>query len=133
MRIWMACLSCMVLAVAAVGAQGQTRQDRRPVHNIHLTEKSQINDAAALNRAISVMVRNVASCSPALAKDPKKCACSFADDMEKLKAAYAAAAARHAAWNAEDAVVSYDNPASGTSVTISLPAVKRQLDACAKR
>lgn len=133
MRIWIACLSCMILAVAAAHAQAQTRQQGRPIHNIHLTAKSEINDAAALNRAISVMVRNVASCRPALAKDPKNCACSFRDDMQKLKVAYDAAAARRPAWNAEDTVVSYDERASGTSVTISLPAVKRQIDACAKR
>jgi hypothetical protein len=123
----------MILAVAAASAQAQTRQQGRPVHKIHLTEKSEINDAAALSREISVMVRNVASCSPALAKDPATCACTFRDDMKRLKSAYAAAVAKHAGWNAEDAVVSYDKPASGTSVTISLPAVKRQLDACARR
>lgn len=133
MRILIACLSCTILAVAAARAQAQTRQQARPVHNIHLTEKSEISDAAAVNREISVMAGNVASCSPALAKDPKACACSFRDDMKKLKTAYDAAATKHAAWNAEDTVVSYDKPASGTSVTISLPAVKRQIDACAKR
>jgi len=53
--------------------------------------------------------------------------------MKKLKTAYDAAVAKHPAWNAKDTVVSYDKPASGTSVTISLPAVKRQIDACAKR
>lgn len=133
MRIRIARLSCMILAVATTHAQAQTHKRPTPVHNIHLTEKSEISDAAAVNREISVMVRNVASCSPALAKDPQGCACSFRDDMEKLKAAYAAAVAKHAGWNAEDTVVSYDNPASGTSITIIFPAVKRQLDACAKR
>lgn len=133
MRIWIACLSCIILAVATVGAQGQTRQQGRPVHNIHLTEKSEISDAAEVSRGISVMAGNVATCSPAAAKDAKTCACAFRDDMKKLKTAYDAAVARHATWSAEDTVVSYDKPASGTSVTISFPAVKRQIDACAKR
>lgn len=133
MRIWIACLSCMILAVAAAAAQAQSRQQGRPVHNIHLTEKSDISDAAAVDRAINVMARNVASCGPVLAKDPHTCACSFKDDMKKLKAAYDSAVAKHAAWNAEGTVVSYDKPASGTSVTIIFPAVKRQIDVCAKR
>jgi hypothetical protein len=133
MRMLTACLLWALLAVAAAHGQAQTHQRPRRVHHIHLVEKSAISDAAAVDGAINVMARNVASCSPALAKDPQGCACSFRDDMEKLKAAYAVAVARHAAWNADNTVVSYDKPATGTSVTISFPALKRQIDACAKR
>ncbi|HET9177313.1 MAG TPA: hypothetical protein VFQ24_03045 [Terriglobia bacterium] len=133
MRIRIACLSGAILAVAATHAQAQTRQQPTPGHNIQLKENGDISDAAAVNRAISVMVKDVASCSPALAKDPATCACSFRDDLKKLRTAYDAAVAKHAAWNAEGTVVSYEGPVSGRSVTISLPAVKRQLEACAKR
>jgi hypothetical protein len=133
MRIRIACLLCAILAVAAAHAQAQTRQKGTRVHNIQLKEKSDITDAAAVNRAISVMARNVASCGPVSAKDPQSCACSFKDDLKKLKAAYDASAAKHPAWEAETAVVSYVDSASGMSVTINFPSVKRQLEACAKR
>lgn len=133
MRIWITCLSCIILAAAAFSAQAQTHRQPAPVHNIQLKENGDISDAAVVNHAISVMVKDVASCSPALAKDPTTCACSFRDDLKKLRTAYDTAVAKHAAWNAEATVVSYEGPVSGRSVTISLPAVRRQLEACAKR
>jgi hypothetical protein len=133
MRIRIACLACAILAVAAAHAQPQTHQQATRVHNIQLKEKRDISDAAAVNRAISVMTRDVASCGSVSAKDPQACACSFKDDLKKLKAAYDAAVAKHAAWGAETAVVSYVDPASGMSVTINFHGIKRQLEACAKR
>ena len=133
MRIQTTFLLCAILAVAAPCARAQTRRQASRNHDIHLKEKGDINDAVAINRAISVMVRNVASCGHASAKDPQACACSFKDDLKKLGAAYDAAVGKHPAWKQESAVISYTDPANGKSVIINLPGVKRQLEACAKR
>jgi hypothetical protein len=130
MRILSACLSCVIFAVAAQ-AQAPAPQQGAPVHNIELTQTREIADAAAVNRAISVMVKNAASCSAAA--NAQSCACGFKADLKKLKAVYDAAVAKHPGWNAEGSVVAYIDPANGKSVTINLPGVKRQLDACSKR
>jgi len=133
MRIRTACLLCAILVVAAPGAKAQTRRWTTRVHNIHLKEKGDISDAAAVNDAINVMVRNVASCGQASAKDSQACACSFKDDLKKLRAVYNTAVGKHPAWKEDATVISYEDPASGKSVTINLPGVKRQLEACAQR
>jgi hypothetical protein len=130
MRILFACLACVMFA-AATHAQAPAPQNGTPAHNIQLTAAPDVADAAAVNRAITVMVKNVSSCSAA--EDAPSCACGFKDDLKKLKAAYDAAVAKHPGWNAENSVVAYINPANGRSVIINLPGIRRQLDACAKR
>jgi hypothetical protein len=130
MRISPACLLCAVFALAvppqAASAQGT------PVRNIQLTEPRDIAEASAVNRAITLLVKDVASCSPA-AQGSQSCACSFKDDLKKLRAAYDAAVAKHPAWNDDENVVAYTEPTDGKSVAISFPGVKRQLDACSGR
>jgi hypothetical protein len=128
MRISPACWLCAVFALAA-GVQTASAQGV-PVRNIQLTGAGDIEDASAVNRAISAMVKDVASCSPATQSSPS-CACGFKDDLKKLKAAYDAAVAKHPAWKDEGNVVAYTEKTDRKSVTLSFPGVKRQLDVCA--
>jgi hypothetical protein len=102
-----------------------------PVHNIKLTETRDIADAGMVNAAISVLVKDAASCPAATSKDRQACACSFKNDLQKLKSAYAAAVSKHPGWNEVGAVVAYLDDANGKSVTLNFPGIKRQLDVCA--
>lgn len=131
LRISFACFSYVILLVAAVQAQAPAQQQGAPTHNIQLTRAREIADAAAVDRAITTMVEDAASCGAA--QDKQSCACSFKDDLKRLGAAYDTAVAKHPEWKAEDSVVTYIDPANGKSVTINFPGVKRQLDACARR
>ena len=134
MRILSACLWYAVLAVAAAQAPAPAPAAHgTPVHNIRLTGARAVADAAAVNRAITVMVKNAASCSQVATQGARPCACGFTDDLKILKNAYEAAVAKHPGWNAEGSVVAYVDPANGKSVSINLPGVKRQLDACSRR
>ena len=107
--------------------------DGKPVHNIELTEIHDIADAAAVNAAISVLEKGAASCPAAPSKERQACACSFKDELKRLKSAYDEAVAKHPGWNDEDTVVAYRNAAKGTSVILNFPGIKRQLDTCARR
>jgi hypothetical protein len=132
-RILLACLLWAVLTVAAAQAPAPASAAQGTlIHNIHLTGARDIADATAVNRAITVMVRNAASCSPVTTQGAKPCACGFTDDLKILKNAYEATLAKHPGWNAEGSVVAYVDPANGKSVSISLPGVKRQIDACSR-
>ena len=130
MRTLVTCLLCAVLAVA-VHVQAAAPQPGTPVHSVQLTAAPDIADAAAVNDAITALVKDVASCSAAV--DARACACSFGDDLKRLESAYDAAITKHPDWNAEGNVVAYVDPANGRSVAISFHGIKRQLDACAKR
>jgi hypothetical protein len=107
--------------------------DGRPVHNFRLSEPRDIVDAAAVNAALSVLVKDAASCPAGTSKDRQACACSFEDDLKKLKSAYGAAVAKHPVWNEENAVVAYRNAGEDTSTILSFPGIKRQLNACAQQ
>jgi hypothetical protein len=124
---WLLC--ALSIAVPALAQAPAT--DGKPVHNINLTEARDVADAAAINTAISILVKDARSC-PAVAKNQQACACSFKDDLKKLKSAYDDAVAKHPGWNDVDAVVAYIDAATGKSVTLYLRGVKRQLDACAQ-
>jgi hypothetical protein len=130
MRISPVCLLCALFALVVRTEPASTQGV--PVRNIQLTEASDIADASAVNRAISVLVKDVGSCSPT-AQGSQSCACSFKDDLKKLKATYDAAVAKHPPWNEADTVVVYTDPADGKSVAVVFPNVKRQLDACSPR
>ena len=120
---------CALIASARLAlAQGTGLQ---PVHSISLTERRDIADAAVVNAAISVMVKDAASCPASAANAVQPCVCSFTNDLKKLKAAYDSAATRHPAWIEASAVVAYVDPANGKSVALNFPGLKRQLDACA--
>lgn len=124
-----ACSLCILcFAMVADDAQAPVT-DGKPLHNIALTEASDIADAAVINATISVLVKDAASCPAAASKNRQPCACSFEDDLKKLKSAYAALA-KHPGWN--DVVVAYTDPANRKSVSLNLPGIKRQLDACAQ-
>ena len=130
MRLFLPCSLCAVIVLTvrppAASAQGA------PVSNIQLTAPGDIADASAVNRAIGVMVKDVASCATEKQGSPS-CTCSFKDDLKKLQAAYQAAVAKHPAWNEEDTVVVYTDPANGKSIAVVFPNVKRNLDACSGR
>ena len=104
----------------------------KPVRNIELTEARDIADASEISAAIDALFKDAAPC-PSPAKERQTCGCSFTNDLKKLNSAYSAAAAKHPEWNEEDTVVAYRNSANDHSVILSLPGVKRQLDACAHR
>ena len=71
-----------VLAVTAAQAPAPAPAAQGTlIHNIHLTGARDIADATAVNRAITVMVRNAASCSPVTTQGAKPCACGFTDDL----------------------------------------------------
>jgi len=110
----------------------QTPEGTR-VHNINLTEARDIAAAGAVNAAISLMVKDVMSCNAPEKKNPQACVCSFKDDLNKLKAAYDRALAKHPGWNEPNTVVTYFDPVTGKSVALAFPNIKRQLDACEKR
>jgi hypothetical protein len=133
MRILLACLLWAFLAVAAQSPAAAPATQGTPVHNIRLTGARDLADAVAVNRAITVMVRNAASCSPVTTQGAQPCACGFTDDLKILKNAYEGAVAKHPGWDAEGSVVAYVDSANGKSVSINLPGVKRQLDACSQR
>lgn len=119
--------SCAFLAAPAAGAlEGQ------PVQNIRLTAAGDIADASAVNRAISDLVKDVASCRPET-QGSQSCACGFKDDLKKLAAAYDAAVAKHPAWSEADTVVIYNDPADGKSIAVVFPNLRRQLEACSVR
>jgi hypothetical protein len=114
-------------------AQGQdSSAASTAVSNITLSAARDIADASTINAAISVMVRDVSSCSSSTSRDAQGCACSFKDDLKKLSSAYDAALAKHPGWGASATVVSYVDPASGKSVALNFPSIKRQIEACAK-
>ena len=122
----------VVLIASAALAQAPA-SNGKPVHNINLTEPRDISDAAEVNGAISVLVKDTSHCPAETSRDDRKaCACSFTHDLKKLKSAYAAVATKHPGWIEEQAVVTYQNAANGNSVVLNLPAVKRQLNACAQ-
>lgn len=121
-----------VVLIASAALAQTPATERKPVHNIKLTETRDIADAAAVNAALSVLVEDAASCPAATSRDRQACACSFKDDLKKLKSAYSAAVAKHPGWNEADAVVAYPEAAKGTSVALSFPGIKRQLNACAQ-
>ncbi len=131
MKTLLTCLLCALSFVRAAPVLSQPPPtDGKPVHNIKLTKASDIGDAAAVNAGISVLVKDAASCPAATSKD--QCACSFRGDLKKLKAAYDSAVTKHPGWNETDVVIAYLDTASGKSVTLNLPGVKGQLDACAQ-
>ena len=121
----------VVLIASAALAQAPTT-DGKLVHNINLTETRDIVDAAEVNDAISILVKDTSHCPAEASRNRQACACSFTHDLKKLKSAYAAAVAKHPGWNEDHAVVSYRSAANGNSVSLNFPAVKRQLDACAR-
>ena len=134
MRILLPCLLCAVVGVAAAQAPAPAQAAHgTPLHNVRLAGARDLADAAAVNRAITVMVRNAASCSPVTAQGAQSCACSFTDDLKILENSYEAAVAKHPRWNAAATVVSYVDPVNGKSVTINFPGVKRQLNGCSQR
>lgn len=102
----------------------------KAVHNINLTEPRDIADAAEVNGAISVLVKDTSHCPAGTSRDRQACACSFTQDLKKLRSAYAAAVAKHPGWNEEHAVVAYRNAANGNSVSLVFPAVNQQLERC---
>jgi hypothetical protein len=104
----------------------------KPVRNITLTDASDVADAAAVDALIDVLVKKAASCPAASSKDRQACACSFKADLRKLRAAYDVAVAKHPGWNEPNVAVAYLDVASGNSVTLNFPGVKRQLDACSQ-
>jgi hypothetical protein len=129
MRTWLAVFCCFGSASAqtpapALGVRGA------PVNNIELNRPEDIADAGAVNRAITVMVKRAASCTPVSALEAQHCACSFTDDLKILNNAYKAAVAKHPSWKAEGSVLAYVDPANGKSIILNLPSVRRQLDAC---
>ncbi len=133
MKTLLTCLLCALYPVVAASAFAQTRATvRNPVHNINLTEARDIADAAAVNAAISVLVKAAASCPAATSKGRQACACSFNDELKKLKSAYDAAVTKHPRWNEVDDVVAYQDAANGKSVALNFSAIKRQLDACSQ-
>lgn len=125
--------SCFVLLIAS-GAlvQASASIDRKPVHNINLIGARDIADAAQVNLAISVWSKDVSHCPANPPKDRQACACSFAQDKKGLEAAYAATVAKHPRWNEDDTFVAYRDAATGLSVSLNFPSIKRQLDACAQ-
>jgi hypothetical protein len=134
MRILLPCLLCAVVGVAAAQAPAPAQAAHgTPLHNVRLAGTRDLADAAAVNRAITAMVRNAASCSPVTAQGAQSCACSFTDDLKILENSYEAAVAKHPRWNAAGTVVSYVDPVNGKSVTINFPGVKRQLNGCSQR
>lgn len=133
MKTLVTCLLCVLCSVTAAPAVAQApATNGKAVHSIELTKAPDIADAAAVNAAISVLVKDAASCPAATSKDRQACACSFKDDLKKLKSSYDAAVAKHPGWNEVDVVVAYLDAANGKSVTLHLPGIKRQLDACAQ-
>ena len=116
--------------MAAPALTQELPADGKPFHNIKLTEARDIADAAAISAAIRVLANDAASCPASTSEDRLACVCSFSYHLKKLKSAYAVAVAKHPGWNEVDTVVAYVDAANGKSVTINLPGVKRQLDAC---
>ena len=104
----------------------------KPVHNIKLTEASDIADATAISAAISVLANDAASCPASPSKDRQACVCRFSYHLKKLKSAYDVAVAKHPGWNEAGNVVAYVDATNGKSVTLNLPGIKRQLDACSQ-
>ena len=134
MRSSITCVVCSVLAVAFVQTSSAGPiAEAVPVHNISLRAPRDIADAAAVNSAITVMLNDVASCSPAAAQDPRSCACGFTNDLKKLRQAYNTAVAKHPDWNAMNNLVTYVDAVNGKSVAINFPGIKRQLDTCTNR
>jgi hypothetical protein len=126
MKTLLTCLLCALSSLFAAPALTQApATDGKPVHNIKLTETREIGDAAAVNDAITVLVRDAATCPAATSKDRQACACSFKDDLKKLTSAYDAAVAKHPRWNEVDVVVAYLDPANGKSVITYLPNLKK--------
>ena len=130
-KISLAWALCALSAIVAATTLAQEpRTTRAPIHNINLTEARDIADAASVDVAISVMVKDAASCNSVTSKNPQACVCSFKGHLEKLKSAYDSAVAKHAGWNEPNTVVAYVNPVNRKSVLLSLPGVKHQLDTC---
>ena len=125
-------LSALWSVMAAPALTQSQAAEGKPVRNINLTEAHDIADAIAVNAAISVLVKDAASCPDSTSKHRQACACSFQRDLERLKSAYAVAVTKHPGWNEEGTVVVYFDDANGKSVILNLPGVKRQLDACAQ-
>lgn len=128
--LWTGFLCAIVSVMAAPALTQAPPSDGKPVHNIRLTEAGDIADATAISAAISVLANDAASCPASPSKDRQACVCGFKPDLRKLKSAYAVAVAKHPGWNEADTVVAYVEAANGKSVTLNLPGVKRQLDAC---
>ena len=122
--ILVSCLGIICWAALARATDG------KPVHNLELTRSRDIADAAAVNAAITVLSRDAESCPAARSGDRQACACSFKADLKKLESAYDYAVAKHPEWNEFDTVVAYRHTVKGTSVILSFPAIKRQLNAC---
>jgi len=125
---WALCALSAIVAATALAQAPKTTGT--PIHNINLIEARDIADAAAVDAAISVMVKDAASCNSVTSKDPQGCVCSFKGHLKKLKSAYDSAVAKHAGWNEPNTVVAYVDPVNRKSVALNLPGVKRQLDTC---
>jgi hypothetical protein len=121
-----------VVLIASAALTQSPASNGKAVHNINLTAPRDISDAAEVNDAISVLVKDTSHCPAETSRDRKACACSFTHDLKKLKSAYTAAATKHPGWIEEQAVVSYQNAANGNSVVLNLSAIKQQLNACAQ-
>lgn len=119
----------VVWMVSSVFAQVPAT-DGKAVHNVNLTEPRDVGDATRVNDAISVLVTDTSHCPTGTSRERQACACSFTQDLKKLKSAYAAAVAKHPGWNEDHAVVAYRNTANGNSISINFPVVKQQLEHC---
>lgn len=126
-------LPSIMIAALTSPASAQSPAALRPVHSIILSVSREIAEASSVNSAINTMVKDAAGCNSTTSKDPQTCACSFKDDLTKLKQAYDETVAKHPAWNQEDTAVTYVDPSSGKSVAIYFPGLKRQLETCAKQ
>ncbi len=116
----------------AYASSALTQTQEQPVRNIMLTETRDIADAATVNLALSVLVKDAESCNPST-RGTQACACGFKVDLKKLKDAYNAAVAKHPGWKEQATVVAYVDPADKqSSVTLVFPNIKRQLASCSQ-
>jgi len=126
------CAAGWIAAAMALCAAESSAGQGTAVHNIFLTDAREIADANAVNRALSVVSNDAASCRRS-GGSAKACACRPTAGLRALQSAVDTAVARHPRWNADDTFVNYTDPANGLSVATSLPGLVRQLEACSRR
>jgi hypothetical protein len=112
-----------LMPAAGVSAQGKT------VNTIMIHEQGEIVDAAAVNAAISMLVKDADGCHPRT----QECICRLSTGLDNLDEAYRHAVAKHPAWGQSSMGVEYIDPMNGGSVGIVMSNVRRQLKACGRQ
>lgn len=119
----LAAVGLVLMPTAAAFAQGNT------VKTIMIHERGEIADAAAVNAAISALVKDADKCQPRT----EACICRLSSGLDELNNAYRNAVARHPAWGQSSIGVEYTDPVNGGSVGIVMSNVGRQLRRCERQ